>query len=492
MNIIVLGAGTAGLVAALMVKEKYPLYNVTIIKSGDIGIIGVGEGSTEHWRQFMEFIGIDPFELIYKTKATVKIGILFKDWIKDHEYVHTVGTHTASPLRRLDMYHHMYLNSQNEKFPLSPGFEGSFYVNRVPVTNNLNVSNQFHFDTFSLNEYLKQLCLKRDIAIVDAVITNVLQDDHGNITSLKSESNIFTGDLFIDCSGLKRVISSKLNNKFVSMVDFLPMNHAIAFPTEHDNPIEIEPYTLTTALSSGWMWKIPTQERYGNGYVFSDHYINADQALGEASKHLGKNIEKAAKDIKFTAGRVEKFWDKNVVCVGLSSSFAEPLEAQSIGFTIIQTFALLDTLDQWPTNINVVKKYNDRMIKCFNNIVDYLQAHYLTERCDTDFWKNKPFKLTDFNQENLPFFKQGSILPSMFDSEELMFKVANWYQVIGGLGLIDKNSLNDTLAANRIIFNQTNAEYAMNIRKNSKKAALMSHKQHIDLINFNYKLNNEN
>ena len=91
MNIVVLGAGTAGLISALMIREKYPLYNITVVKSGEIGIIGVGEGSTEHWTQFMSFIGIDLLELIYKTKATVKIGILFKNWNLNEEYVHTVG-----------------------------------------------------------------------------------------------------------------------------------------------------------------------------------------------------------------------------------------------------------------------------------------------------------------------------------------------------------------------------------------------------------------
>jgi hypothetical protein len=492
MKIVVLGAGTAGLIAALMIKEKYPLYNITVVKSGDIGIIGVGEGSTEHWRQFMDFVGINYKELVYKTKATIKIGILFKDWVKNHEYVHTVGPHTVTQLRRLDMYHHMYIEPGNEKFPLSPGFEKSYYVNRVPVTRDLFVSNQFHFDTFKLNEYLHHFCQSRDIKIEDAIITDILQDESGNITGLHSQTKTFSGDFFIDCSGLKRVIASKIGNKFISMADYLPMNHAIAFPTDFNNPDEIEPYTLTTALSSGWVWKIPTQERYGNGYVFSDHYLNADQALNEVNRHLGKNIEKVARDIKFTAGRVDKFWDKNVVCLGLSSSFAEPLEAQSIGFTIVQTFALLDLLDQWSDNPNISKTYNRRMTECFDNIIDYLQAHYLTSREDTKFWKDKPFKLTDFNRENIPLFKKGRILPSMFNNDELMFKTANWYQVIGGIGLINKEELINELNTNRRIYNQNNSDSAIQTRNNEKNLNLMSHRQLIDLINFNYKLNNEN
>ena len=98
MKIVVLGAGTAGLIAALMLREKYPLYPIAVVKSGEIGIVGVGEGSTEHWARFMEYIGLSIEDVVFNTRATVKIGILFKDWNLGEEYIHSIHQNTV--LRR--------------------------------------------------------------------------------------------------------------------------------------------------------------------------------------------------------------------------------------------------------------------------------------------------------------------------------------------------------------------------------------------------------
>ncbi len=485
MNIVILGAGTAGLVTALMIRTKYPLAKITIIKSGDIGIVGVGEGSTEHWTQFMDFVGIDVVDLIYKTKATVKIGILFKDWNINSEYVHNVSVYTLSGLGRPEIYNHLYLNNITTKFPLSPHFEQTYYKNYVLHTNDLRPSNQYHFDTFKLNDYLTSKCSEREIQFIDTEVFDVIQDDTGNVTHLKTNQGLFSGDLFVDCSGFKRVISSKLGTKWVSKADYLPMNRAIAFPTEHTNPKEIEPYTTATALSAGWSWRIPTQERYGNGYVFNSNYISADQALGEINNSHKCNVEKFARDIKFEAGRVDKFWVKNVICIGLSGSFAEPLEAQSIGFTIIQAKTLLNYLDSWLIDNNVSSKYNEIMNGSFDNIVDYLQLHYLGNRNDSDFWRDKPFKLTDFIKENLLQFKSGVFDPNLFNKPDLMFTIANFYQVLAGLDLIDKLTLAKSLDRFRFDYNKNNHEAAQQLAT-SKEFYVMKHYDYIKLINDNY------
>jgi tryptophan halogenase len=484
MNVVVLGAGTAGLISALMMREKYPLYNVTVVKSGEIGIIGVGEGSTEHWIQFMSFIGIDLLELIHKTKATVKIGILFKNWNLDEEYVHTVGEHYVTALNRLEAYNHLYLNNPSN-FACSPNFENIFYKNKVPY-GSLKVSNQFHFDTFKLNNFLLELCQSRNISFIDTTVNDIILSENGNVTTLISDIGNIEGDFFIDCSGFKRVISSKLGCKWVSKSEFLPMNHAIAFPTEFTDPKEIEPYTASTALSAGWSWKIPTQERYGNGYVFCDEYINADQAQNEIGISLGKNIEKVAKDIKFNAGRIDKFWCKNVVSVGLAGSFAEPLEAQSIGFTIIQLNCLLEFFDSWPFNKTVSHDYNVQMINSFDNTIDYLQLHYLCKRGDTKFWKDKPFELTPLLENNLEQFKLGNINPSLFDGKHNMFRIANFYQVLAGLKLIDKSALLDSLQKNRPFYNESNGKAAQAILENSKNINTISHYEYLNTLNQNY------
>ena len=89
MNLIVAGGGTAGFITALILKQCYgENINVKMLIPEKIGIIGVGEGSTEHFDDFRSFMGISVEELIAKTKATGKSGIKFVDWMKDKTYYH--------------------------------------------------------------------------------------------------------------------------------------------------------------------------------------------------------------------------------------------------------------------------------------------------------------------------------------------------------------------------------------------------------------------
>ena len=491
MKIVVLGAGTAGLIAALMLREKYPLYPIAVVKSGEIGIVGVGEGSTEHWARFMEYIGLSIEDVVFNTRATVKIGILFKDWNLGEEYIHSIHQNPFSKHFRMDLYHQLWAQSTpNNKFPLVPFFEQIFYKNNVPIHPNLRISNQYHFDTFKLNEYLLKKCSERNIGILDTKVTDAtVCQATGNITELITENSILKADFFIDCSGFKRVLASKLNNKWISKSEYLPMNHAIAFPTERDSNAEIEPYTTTTALSSGWSWRIPTQDRYGNGYVYNDNYINADQALSEISKSLNTNVEKVARDIKFEAGKVDKFWCKNVVSVGLCGSFAEPLEAQSIGFTIVQMFALLEYLDTWKVYEPTVNNYNNLMDSVFENIIDYLQLHYFVKRDDTKFWRDKPFTPTTFNADTREAFRQGVNNISMFKfNRYAMFGPINWYQVMQGIGLIDKEFIlgktKDTKYKNN--FKEDMLRWANEARQEARDTTVMSHKEFLNCVNKSY------
>jgi hypothetical protein len=485
MKIVVLGAGTAGLVTALILREKYPTYPITIIKSDTIGIVGVGEGSTEHWARFMDYVNIDYLELLYETKATIKIGILFKDWHSGPDYVHSISSFELSALNRPELFHHLYLNGIQENFPLSPHFNLIYFKNLVDQSNNLRVSNQYHFDTFKLGNYLSKICISRDIIIEDKIVTDVILDNNGDVQELVSEQGNVFGDLFIDCSGFKRILSNKTGNKWVSKTEYLPLNRAIAFPTEQIENQNIEPYTTSTALSAGWSWRIPTQERYGNGYVFNTDYIDSDNALSELSTTLGINVEKFARDIPFEAGKVDKFWFKNVISVGLAGSFAEPLEAQSIGFTIVQSLVLLDYLDAWPFNKNVREGFNEQMDEIFDNIIDYLQLHYLGNRNDTKFWQDKPFTLTEFNKENMPLFKRGIFLNSEYKNN-YMFKLANFYQVAAGLNLIDKNLLTENLNLNRLTYNNIYHNKAIEFLNSIKNRAVMSHRDYLNLASYNY------
>jgi tryptophan halogenase len=64
-TILIAGGGTAGFTAALILKTRFPHIDIKVIRSKKIGIIGVGEGSTEHWNEFMKYIDV-PFQTIIR------------------------------------------------------------------------------------------------------------------------------------------------------------------------------------------------------------------------------------------------------------------------------------------------------------------------------------------------------------------------------------------------------------------------------------------
>ena len=45
-SIVVVGGGSAGFLAAITLKARMPVLDVTVVHSSDIPIIGVGEGTT--------------------------------------------------------------------------------------------------------------------------------------------------------------------------------------------------------------------------------------------------------------------------------------------------------------------------------------------------------------------------------------------------------------------------------------------------------------
>lgn len=436
-DFIILGGGTAGCISALMLKRAFPQKNIKIIESKKIGIIGVGEGSTEHWRSFCKYIGITQYDLIKKTGATFKLGIYFKNW-SHQDYMHSVMNHFAYKFEDYYLgYASLIANRVPKKLLQSDLLWKNRFVARFSGDENVVPTNQYHFDTHKLNKYLHELCTEREIELIDDELVDAkICKNSGNILSVISSNGCeYHSDFFIDCSGLKRfLISEKLGIKWKSYSEYLILNSAISFATNEME--EYNAWTLSQARSSGWSWQIPVQGRTGNGYVFSDNFISEDNAHQEMQKDFG-NVE-IVKSFKFDPGRVETFWYKNCMAAGLSANFVEPLEATSIGSTIQQIFCFIAF---YPSNDH--KTFNNRMNKLFDNIVDYIQAHYLIEREDTPFWKEikNNLKITESLKNNLNIWKYR--LPQFGDCDVPygMFSPANYICVLYGLDWFDVDNI---------------------------------------------------
>lgn len=447
-KLLIVGGGTSGLISGLILKTAFPELTVNLLESSAIGIIGVGEGSTEHWNDFIRFCGISKKELVEETNATFKYGINFVNWNGDNKnYFHAVNGefNELGPNGIRPVYLHLVANDAD---PLQ--MQGHYVAESLLPENNYNI-NQFHFDTFKLNEFLHKKCNERGIKFIDDVVTSVSFDEQGFINAVVGQSGEkYEYDFYIDSTGFKKLIlNGSMGIKWNSFQKYLPMNAAIAFPTERTE--DIPAWTLSRAMSAGWAWRIPTQERFGNGYVFNDAFLDFEGAKAEIEALYGHEIN-VAKEIKFDAGCLEKLWNKNCVAIGLSGIFVEPLEASSIGTSIQQAFELAKLLPSFvPGNYHAENKYNKTITEVFNNILDYIALHYRVKRRDTDFWKStETLPLPDGLQELLEIYNYKTPTDADFANNEVLFKSANWIMVMHGLGLLDRyvaqndlNYLND-------------------------------------------------
>ena len=432
-NIIVVGGGNAGYISALILKQSFPYKSVKIIESKSIGTVGVGESSSEQFADFCSFCNISSLDLVLRAKATFKNGIYFKDW-SNADYLHHINTtNCASSVRA----HYPYMQSvvvyNKPNYEMNPC---GTWINQVPLHffNNLNnpPTNQFHFDTHALNQYLRELCIHRGIKIIeDKIVGSDVYSETGDIRSVNGRQKYYA-DFFIDCSGFSRLLLGKtLGVKWKSYSEYLPLNSAITFST--DEMEEYNMYTESTARDYGWSWKIPTQGRTGNGYVFSEKFINETQAHEEMEKSYGHEID-VTKTFKFDPGRLEKSWHKNCYAVGLSQSFVEPLEATAIGSVINQMFAFVHYFPSYS-----IDHCNESVNHIFDNIFDYVQAHYLVKREDTPFWKDVKYnlKLTPSLSSILSKWEKRFPLSGDVFCRWGLFTEANYIPILYGLKWFD-------------------------------------------------------
>ena len=392
-NIVILGGGTAGWMTANLLHKKWQHLGiqVTVVESPDIGIIGVGEGSTPLLKVFFDSLDIEESEWMPACNATYKNGISFVDWstVAGYEsYFHPFPTsldfatfgflYKYSELRRqgLDLLAHpnrfsLLANLTEKRLAPLPAESFPFHFQYG-----------YHFDSVLIGKFLRERAKEKGIIHIEATVEN------GDISSLQlNTGQDLSADFFVDCSGFASIlIQNTLKVRFLSFAENLFNDSAIAVPTEIDPNLPSE--TISTALPHGWVWKIPLTNRFGNGYVYSSQYTTADEAETELRTYLGileSDVE--ARHLKMKVGRTEQTWCNNCVAIGLSQGFIEPLEATALQF-------VYSTIDEFSTAFEEGKftnqyreDFNERMNKNFEGIRDYIVLHYKTNsRNDTQYW----------------------------------------------------------------------------------------------------------
>ena len=425
MKIVIVGGGTAGWIAAAFFVKYTKGYDVTVIESSKIPIIGAGEGSTGSLPWFVKTGShndknswadglVTEIDFLRKTKATLKLGIRMQNWKGDGKYYyspfhgsstdyHPIDSNFLTSILKYDKSHLSSLHSWMMDDKLS-----TFIKRNGRIVSGLD-NHSYHFDGHEVGKYFKDVCVKKGIKVIDSEVLDTNFDNNEYLKSIKlSNGDVVESDIWFDCTGFSKVLMSKTKNKWVSYKDNLPTNTAIPFSSDvFSGTVKFE--THAEAMNAGWMWRIPLQNRYGNGYVFCDEFQSYDKSVEEIEKKMGHPIQ-PIKTIKFEPGRYEKTWYNNIVAIGLSSHFLEPLEATAIHISIISMsnllFHFLKSKECISSELNK-GNYNKMVNYMIDDYKDFIQMHYLTGRDDTPFWKfiKNELVITDTNKEYIEISK---------------------------------------------------------------------------------------
>jgi tryptophan 7-halogenase len=503
MNIVVVGGGTVGWLTALYVKKIYKDYNVTLIESEEYGILGAGEGSTPALVDFLNFLEIPYTDLIKNCNATIKNGIKFTNWSENNSYFHPFFSNSAASndynfnlniLLENDIgFSHYCASLKNHNLKDYCFTEKLSNENRVPfIKNNLmgmpdKISEiSIHFDAKLLANHLKLIGEKRGIIRKKGIVNEIFNDLDGYINKIKIKKEEIDCDFIFDCSGFKKlIIGNYYKSSWKSHSDYLPAKKAIPFFLKMDK--EIPPYTEAIAMDFGWMWKIPLQNRYGCGYVFDSDYISDDAAIKEIESFLGFEPEYPRKEaFSFSAGCFEDIWIKNCLSVGLSSGFLEPLEATSIMQSIYVLHRFIKDKQNLYTKNNFIKKrFNNIYLKETEEIVNFLYLHYITNKNNTNFWKDfiKQNKMPEEISYILNVCKD-KVLISEFDlTNSKIFNSFSYNYILIGNKIINKKDLQKS--ADFVLNNikKENYDYILTQQKITIPQ-LLTHNDFIDIIKY--------
>lgn len=451
-KIVIVGGGTAGWMTAAALSRLSALSSgnkkvaVTLIESEQIGTIGVGEATIPPFLDFNRLLEIDEAEMMAAVQGSFKLGIQFVNWgaIGD-KYIHPFGNY-GYQIDGISFHHiwHKY-KEMGDKRPIQvfnietmAAHMGRFARTADYKAEDLPPINYaYHIDAGRYAKFLRAYSEKRGVVRQEGKVVSVNQNSEtGDIASVLMENgSVIDGDLFIDCSGFHGLLIEKtLQSGYEDWLKFLPCNRAVALPCLRDDGSAPLPYTRSTAHSAGWQWQIPLQHRNGNGHVYASDYMSDDEAHSILVRNMiGKPIADP-NFLKFTAGKRKKFWNKNVIAIGLAAGFVEPLESTAIHLiysAINKLIALLslDGISQYQ-----IDAFNRLTEKEYNRIRDFIILHYkATSRNDSEFWNYcRNMDVPDSLVEKMELFRHSG---QIFREEDELFTETSWAAVMMGQGV---------------------------------------------------------
>ena len=447
-RIVIVGGGTAGWMAAAALSRLKGgnQLDVVLIESEEIGTVGVGEATIPPFVDFNRLLEVSEQEMLAATQGTFKLGIQFSNWgAKGDSYIHPFGNY-GYEIEGLSFHHvwHRFREGGDQRpiqvFNLETmaAHFGKFARTADYARDDLPPMNYaYHIDATRYAKFLRGYAEDRGVMRREGRVSDVALDgETGFVASVQmDDGEVIGGDLFVDCSGFRGLlIEQALHTGYDDWSHYLPCNRAVALPCNRDDGGPPPPFTRATAHSAGWQWQVPLQHRNGNGHVYWSEYMEADGAHDILVANIAGKPTAEPNFLRFVTGRRKKFWNKNVVALGLAAGFMEPLESTSIHLINTGINKLIALVSLGGITQAQEDSFNRLTGKEYERIRDFLILHYkATSRDDSEFWNYcRTMPVPDSLTEKMELFRLNG---QIFREDDELFTETSWAAVMMGQGV---------------------------------------------------------
>jgi tryptophan halogenase len=384
-NIVIVGGGTAGWLTAAYISHNFPAFKVTVIDKEVGNSIGVGEATLLQFKPFMDECGFNQAEWMLETNAGYKAAIMFTNWTEPGNNIWHPFFKTRKSINNLPIWE-LWTKNQDldfKKYALS-SYDVSVLHNSVDFETMGNYG--YHVDCGKLVLYVQKK-IKDKISIIRSEVVEVINTADDVIQHLKlKDGSIVSGDIFVDCTGFQQVLRKP--KKRVDLMGRLFVNTAVVCQIPYqDKAEEFKPYAVCDATDHGWLWKIGVANRIGSGMIFNRHITDTDEAKDYFVKYWNNRIEKeSVRVINWDPFYIEDQWSGNIVNIGLSAGFLEPLESTGIGLITSGVTQLANAIREGRYTDIDIEYYNLNFKLLYEDAVDFISAHYANNKRQTKFW----------------------------------------------------------------------------------------------------------
>lgn len=471
-NVVVLGGGTAGFLSALVMRKRLPEnVGVTVVHSSKLGIIGVGEGSLRQLPDFLHnYLGIDPQRFFAEVGPTWKLGINFKWGARaDFNYTFAPQVDVSHPHPELPRSIGFYCDVEMENHCVASTMMRNNLVYLRDRTGGVDMQTDFgyHLENQRFAAFLEKFAVEQGIELVDDLVTEVKMAEHGVDALLLESGQRVQADIFVDCSGFASILLEKhLHEPFVPYTDTLFCDKAVIGGWARS--VEpIRPYTISETMDSGWCWQIEHRNQINRGYVYASSFISDDAA--EAEFRQRNPLVDETRIVRFRSGRMQRAWVKNVIAIGNSAGFVEPLEATAIAAICSTAKAAAETLAASCGGFTETQRqqFNAYNARSWDTIADFLAVHYkfntklsspFWEACAADVDLRGAAPIVDYYRQNGP----DSTWRLTLEDPVCRFRLDGYYTLLLGQG-VPHAAMSKISAAERAAFKklqQATAAYA--------------------------------